>query len=61
MRASEFIIETTTSGSVATVSMPVGEMQKRTDNTYKYNNTRVWMNSKDKKDVSTKSKNTSSK
>ena len=60
MRASEFIIETTTSGSVATVSMPVGKMQKRIDNTYKYNNTRVWMNSKDKKDVSKKSKNTPS-
>jgi hypothetical protein len=60
MRASEFIVETTVSGSIATVAMPLGSTQTRNGGSFfsgKYSNsatpnTPAWMKkSKGKKRV----------
>jgi hypothetical protein len=60
MRANEFITETTTSGSIATVAMPLGAMQTRSNGSFfsgKYSNsatpnTPAWMKKlKEKKRV----------
>ena len=34
MRASEFIVETTTSGSIATVAMPIGGVIRRNEGSF---------------------------
>jgi hypothetical protein len=60
MRANEFITETTTSGSIATVAMPLGAVQTRSGGSFfsgKYSNsatpnTPAWMKKlKEKKRV----------
>jgi len=46
MRAKEFVIETTTSGCIGTVSVPIGEVIKRSNQTnktkYKNKYTSAW-------------------